>query len=85
MTMGWMGTMREVRHYLATVGADCNEKGEFLLVGPAGSEPVTFMGDTSPDAETVIPDEVCYLVGGKKAGLANGLGGTSYGLRVHVI
>jgi hypothetical protein len=83
--MGWIGSKREVMHYLGTVGADKNPAGEFLLVGPPGAEPVTFMGDSSPDAEMVLGDEVRYLVGGKPHGLANGLGGTSYGLRVHVI
>jgi hypothetical protein len=78
--MGWMGTMQQVKHYLETVGADRDAAGNFLLVGPPGSEPVTFMGDTSPNAETVLDEHVCYLVKGERKALAAGLSSTSMGL-----
>jgi len=78
--MGWIGTVREVTHYLATVGADKNEQDEYALAGPESRAPATFMGLRGPDAEIVIPDEVCYYVDGEKRALAGGLATTSMGL-----
>lgn len=83
--MGWIGRKDQVIHYLGTMNADRDAEGKFLLVGPEGREPVTFMGDKSDDADVVVPDEVCYLVAGHQCALAAGLGTTSYGMSVTVI
>jgi|CXWL01.1.fsa_nt_gi hypothetical protein len=79
-----MGRVDQVLHYLRTVRADRGPDGAFLLVGPDGKGPTTFMGDRSETADIVIPAEVNYLVGGRPANLAAGLASTSYGFSVVV-
>lgn len=75
---GWIGMISQVRYYLATVGADRDAAGAYLITGA----PVTvgIGGD-----ECVIPAATCYLVDGKPCGLAAGLASTSYGFAVRVI
>lgn len=80
---GWIGRTDQVLHFLRTVGADRDEGGAFVLRGPDGG-PSTFMGDTAPDADCVIPASVEYRAGGRWCNLAAGLLGTSYGLGVVV-
>ncbi len=75
--MGWIGMARELSFYLATVGADKDPDGKYLIAGA----PVVFGlgGD-----EVVVPDETCYLVDGQRKALAAGLNTTSYGVNVKV-
>ena len=64
---GWIGSPEAVLNYLRVVQADRNEAGEFLLTGPEGRGPASFMG---MGKEIVIPAEVCYMVDGRKVPLA---------------
>jgi len=65
------------------VRADRDGAGAFLV---RGSGVVTFMGETGEDAECVVGGDVEYRVGGGRwCNLAEGLGGTSYGLRAVVL
>jgi hypothetical protein len=74
MSTGWFGLVREVKHALATVNADRNKAGEFLITGA----PVIVGLDAD---EVVVPAEACYLVGGKPCSLAGLMNSTSYGVR----
>ena len=51
--MGWIGTMGQVKHYLAVVGAERDEHGAYLI---RGGTVVTFMGLTGDTAEAVVSD-----------------------------
>ena len=77
--MGWIGNARQLTYTLDIMGADKDENGLFKIYNSA---PVSFMGC---DEETVVDDDCCYSVNGKKASLAGALNGTSYGLQVKVI
>jgi len=81
--MGWIGTMGQVKHYLAVVGAERDEHGAYLI---RGGTVVTFMGLTGDTAEAVVSDAAEYSVGGGRwANLAAGLASTSYGMSVTVV
>lgn len=75
--MGWIGLKREVLHYLATVGADKDFEGRYLI---DTAPPISGMDNQ----EVVIPDTTRYFVGGQAKALAAGLSSTSYGLAVRV-
>ena len=77
--MGWIGNSNELSYTLQVMGADKDETGRFKIYNSA---PVSFMGC---DDETVVDDDCCYSVNGKKASLAGALNSTSYGLKVKVI
>ncbi len=81
--MGWIGTMGQVLHYLATVRADRDENGSFL-VRPHGSVS-TFMDSKGDDAECVVSGSAEYRIGDRWANLSAGLSSTSYGQSVRVI
>ena len=76
---GWFGTNSQVRHYLRTVGADC-EDGIPIVRGSMAS----FL-DGGDYAEIVIGSDCEYRRNGQWYGLATGLGTTSYGIRPVVI
>jgi hypothetical protein len=78
---GWVGTMREVSHFLRVIGADQDEEGRFII----GREVVTFLGMQDENAEAVVGCEAVYFVGGQPAPLAAGLRSTSCGSGVWVI
>ena len=61
--MGWIGTMDRVMDTLKAVGAAKDDEGRFMLRAP-GVGVVSFMGDASADAETVVGDEVQYFKDG---------------------
>lgn len=71
---GWFGLLRHVEHALATVGADRDEHGAFLITG---APIATGLGGD----EVVVPREANYLVGGEPRCLAGLMNGTSYGVR----
>ena len=71
---GWFGLRRHVEHALATVGADRDSDGAFLITGA----PVAVGLDGE---ELVVPTETNYLVAGQPRSLAGLLNGTSYGCR----
>ena len=81
MNIGWSGINSQVLHYLGVVGADRDEKGQFLVSGGV----FTFMGMGGENAEMVIDGEAKYFINGQPCGLAAGLGSTSYGVKVMVI
>lgn len=74
---GWIGDPEQLLHVLATVGADRDADGNFLVFG----EPV-IAGITS---DVVVPAGAEYAVTGKRANLAALLASTSYGRPVKVI
>lgn len=76
--LGWFGLNDQLLHFLRTVGADRDSDGRFLIAG----EPVA-VGLGGQDV--VVPAATMYFVAGMPRGLASGLGGTSYGMRVAVI
>jgi hypothetical protein len=78
--MGWIGTKGQLLHYLAVVGADRDEKGDFKVDGAIS----TFMGLQGDDADVVVAADAVYLVGGERKALAAGLSSTSYGLAIKV-
>ena len=80
---GWIGTMREVLHFLGTMGADRDDQGRFLIYGEGGV--ASFMGVGGENSDVVIPADTQYSRNGSRIGLAFGLSQTSYGLRVTVI
>ena len=80
---GWIGTMREVLHFLDTMGADRDGDGRFLIYGEGGI--ASFMGAGGENSDVVIPADTQYSRGGSRIGLAFGLSQTSYGLRITVI
>lgn len=77
---GWIGIMRQVLYYLSVVGCDRDEKG-YHVDGSIS----TFMGEQGENAEVVVGANAVYYVDGKAKGLAAGLAGTSYGVKVTVI
>lgn len=78
--VGWLGSVRELRHALDVVGADRDEDGSFVLSGDVA----TFLGDASPDAEVVVGADAHFYLAGESRSLAGLLGATSYGVRVAV-
>ena len=74
---GWIGEPEQLLHVLATVGADRDAHGNFLIFG----EPV-ISGITG---DVVVPAGAEYAVGGKRANLAGLLSFTSYGQSIKVI
>jgi len=81
---GWIGPEAVLLNYLATVGADRDEAGAFLIA----EEPVSsFMGQGD---EVLIPAGTVYLVGGRPVPLAASMvavmgSGAGRGLGVTVI
>lgn len=91
---GWSGRMDQLTYFLRIMGADYTlekdedgkERKRYHIGHPDKKGGVfTFLGDSSDTADVIIDGETVYYVNGKPAGLAAGLGATSYGLRVHVI
>ena len=68
----------QLAHFLRTVHADRDPDGRPILSGVVTS----FMG---AGQDYVIGDDARYYVDGQPRGLAIGLGGTSYGMKVTVI
>lgn len=77
MNSGWFGSPEQVEHVLATLGADRDEDGRFLLYGEA-----PFVG---LDGDLIVSSRVEYSVSGKKQNLVAALRQTSYGLSVTVL
>jgi len=75
---GWIGDREQLEHYLATVGADRDEDGKFLLYHDGVR---SFMGGGQ---EMVVSGAVEYSVDGHRSNLAAGLASTSYGMKVAV-
>jgi len=80
-TLGWVGVMSQVKHYLRTVGADQDNDGKFLIRGDV----VTFLGLSGDNAETVVGPNTVYFRNGQASSLVFGLRSTSYGTVTHVI
>jgi hypothetical protein len=74
--LGWIGTVREVHAYLATVRADREPDGAYILRGRIA---IGYDG-----AEAIVDASAEYRLGERWASLAEGLGSTSYGMRVRV-
>lgn len=73
---GWFGLTSHVTHVLATMGADRDPDGRFLVAGIAvGIDP----------RETVVPGDAVYFVDGQPRNLALAMNGTSYGVRGIVV
>jgi len=70
---GWLGHPDQLLYVLGTVGADKDEKGNFLIYG----EPVV----KGLDGDLLVPAAAEYSVGGKRANLASLMSSTSYGVR----
>lgn len=77
---GWFGLKGHLDHFLRTVGADTDEQGRFLIAGSEGCVAVGIGGQ-----DVVVASDAVYFVGGKAAGLARNLRGTSYGHSVMVL
>lgn len=78
---GWFGEPHQLDQFLRVVGAD-RESGQWLIgIDADHSDGVV---TTGLDGSVVVGSEVVYFVGGKAAGLASGLRGTSYGMSVMV-
>ena len=78
MESGWFGTTRHLLHALATVHADRDAEGHFLIV----NQPVVvgLGGD-----EAVVHADCSYLCGGQPQSLAGLMNATSYGMKVAVL
>jgi len=75
---GWFGPMRQLLYVLATVGADKDEEGHFLI---ANHPVVVGLGGD----EAVVHADCSYLVDGQPRSLAGMLRSTSYGTGVVVL
>ena len=76
--MGHMLNGEQLAYYLRTVHADRDADGRPILSGLT----VSFLG---AGQDYVIGDDARYYVDGQPRGLAIGLRGTSYGMKVTVI
>ncbi len=74
---GWFGHPEQLLYVLGTVHADRDEDGNFLIY----TQPVF----TGLEGDVVVPGDVEYAVGGKRANLAALMRATSYGVSVTVI
>jgi len=71
--MGWIGPSSQFKYVLQVMGADRDEKGNFIVAGSIFS----FLG---LGEEIVVGDDAEYFVGGKPVNLAGALAATSYGV-----
>jgi len=75
--MAWLGDPRDALDTLASVGADRDEDGRFLITG----KPVVH----GLDGDLLIPDETNYLLGGNAASFAGLMHSTGRGVNVVAI
>ena len=78
MKSAWFGATDVVREFLADVGADKDEKGEFILLTDNGL--VYGLGGD----EVIVKEDATYYVDGEPYPLADGLHETQAGVKVQV-
>lgn len=81
---GWFGEPQHLDSFLSVVGADRDPATGQWLIGVDQGNPDASV-TRGLDGSIVIGPRVVYFVGGRAAGLASGLRGTSYGMSVMVI
>lgn len=78
--LGWFGPLASLLHFLATVRADQDGDGNYLVGGQHHDVAVGLGGQ-----DVVVGPVAVYFVDGAPHGLASELRGTSYGMAIVVI